>query len=243
MNEIKQSGGKAIGITADATDETAINAAFETIKKELPGSRLAAAIYNVNAGFARKPFLELTKKDLDTSLDAAPYVHMSPLKLVSVLTSDAGRAFSPLPRRRCLFSWTQSQTPRTRLLSSSPAPRPRSRALPTLAPLRRANLQCALWVSPWLENSAPRACTWLMPSSTEVSTRHGARSSRSTTAWKTARYHRRPYVCSICLAKLQANNSSRSPTLTGFCTHSTGPPSRKRLTSDRTLRSSKIACL
>ncbi|KAL3302517.1 short-chain dehydrogenase [Colletotrichum asianum] len=72
VNEIKQSGGKAIGITADATDETAINAAFETIKKELPGSRLAAAIYNVNAGFARKPFLELTKKDLNTSLDAAP---------------------------------------------------------------------------------------------------------------------------------------------------------------------------
>ncbi|KAJ3950531.1 uncharacterized protein N0V96_001681 [Colletotrichum fioriniae] len=72
VDEIKQAGGQAFGITADATDEAAVNAAFETIKKELPGSKLAAAIYNVNGGFSRKPFLELKREELDASLDAAP---------------------------------------------------------------------------------------------------------------------------------------------------------------------------
>ncbi|KAK2001270.1 short chain dehydrogenase [Colletotrichum falcatum] len=70
--EIKEAGGQAFGLTADATDEAAVNAAFESIKKFLPGSKLAAAIYNVNGGFARKPFLELKREELDASLDAAP---------------------------------------------------------------------------------------------------------------------------------------------------------------------------
>ncbi|GKT47000.1 diacetyl reductase [(S)-acetoin forming] [Colletotrichum spaethianum] len=70
--EIKEAGGQAFGLTADATDEAAVNAAFETIKKVLPGSKLAAAVYNVNGGFSRKPFLELKKEELDASLDAAP---------------------------------------------------------------------------------------------------------------------------------------------------------------------------
>ncbi|KAK1970454.1 short chain dehydrogenase [Colletotrichum sublineola] len=70
--EIKQAGGQAFGLTADATDETAVNAAFESIKKILPGSKLAAAVYNVNGGFAMRPFLELKREELDASLDAAP---------------------------------------------------------------------------------------------------------------------------------------------------------------------------
>ncbi|WQF81772.1 Putative short-chain dehydrogenase/reductase SDR, NAD(P)-binding domain superfamily [Colletotrichum destructivum] len=72
VDEIKQAGGQAFGLTADATDEAAVNVAFETIKKQLPGGKLAAAIYNVNGGFARKPFLELKREELDASLDAAP---------------------------------------------------------------------------------------------------------------------------------------------------------------------------
>ncbi|GJD01686.1 short-chain dehydrogenase [Colletotrichum higginsianum] len=74
VDEIKQAGGQAFGLTADATDEAAVNAAFETIKNQLPGGKLAAAVYNVNGGFARKPFLELKREELDASLDAAPYV-------------------------------------------------------------------------------------------------------------------------------------------------------------------------
>lgn len=75
VTEINEAGGKAIGITADATDESSLKAAFETIKKELPGLKLAATIYNVrpNSRPSRKPFLELTLNDLDTSLNGNMY--------------------------------------------------------------------------------------------------------------------------------------------------------------------------
>ncbi|KAK1761394.1 hypothetical protein QBC47DRAFT_290930 [Echria macrotheca] len=66
--EIKQQGGEAIGISTDTADEASVKAAFETIKKEFPGKKLAAAIYNVGAGFAVKPFLELKAEDLQNSL-------------------------------------------------------------------------------------------------------------------------------------------------------------------------------
>jgi NAD(P)-dependent dehydrogenase (short-subunit alcohol dehydrogenase family) len=70
--EIQQSGGQAIGISTDATNEESLASAFETIKKELPTSKLAAAIYNVNGGWARKPFLEATLQDLENGLNGGP---------------------------------------------------------------------------------------------------------------------------------------------------------------------------
>jgi NAD(P)-dependent dehydrogenase (short-subunit alcohol dehydrogenase family) len=74
--QIKEGGRKAIGITADATDDASLKSAFETIKKELPGFKLAATIYNVrpNSRPSRRPFLELTQQDLDTSLNGNMYV-------------------------------------------------------------------------------------------------------------------------------------------------------------------------
>jgi NAD(P)-dependent dehydrogenase (short-subunit alcohol dehydrogenase family) len=69
VTEINSSGGKAIGITADVADPTSLSQAFKTIKEQLPGSKLAAAIYNVNGGFSRKPFLELTYDELNAALD------------------------------------------------------------------------------------------------------------------------------------------------------------------------------
>lgn len=69
VNEIKEAGGQALGIAADVNDPVAVSAAFDTIKKELPGSQLAAAVYNVNGGFAMKPFLELKPEDLEAGLD------------------------------------------------------------------------------------------------------------------------------------------------------------------------------
>jgi NAD(P)-dependent dehydrogenase (short-subunit alcohol dehydrogenase family) len=73
--EINQAGGKAIGITADAGDQASVAAAFATIKKELPGLKLAAAIYNVrpNGRPSLKPFLELTLEELDSSLNGNVY--------------------------------------------------------------------------------------------------------------------------------------------------------------------------
>lgn len=71
VTEIKKTGGHALGISTNIVDPASVNSAFETIKKELPGSKLAAAVYNVSGGFARKPFLELTPEELDGGLDVA----------------------------------------------------------------------------------------------------------------------------------------------------------------------------
>ncbi|KAL6889866.1 hypothetical protein HDV57DRAFT_345940 [Trichoderma longibrachiatum] len=69
--EITAAGGTAIGITADASDPVAVDAAFAQIEEKLPGAKLAAAVYNGHAGMSRKPFLELKLEDLETSLGTA----------------------------------------------------------------------------------------------------------------------------------------------------------------------------
>lgn len=69
VSEIKQVGGHAIGIPADAADPESMASAFEAIKRELPDSKLAAAIYNVASPLGKMPFLELTLNDLNASLD------------------------------------------------------------------------------------------------------------------------------------------------------------------------------
>jgi NAD(P)-dependent dehydrogenase (short-subunit alcohol dehydrogenase family) len=76
VDEITKAGRRAIGITADATDETSLTSAFETIRKEFHGLKLAATIFNVrpNSRPSRKPFLELTLADLDISLNGNMYV-------------------------------------------------------------------------------------------------------------------------------------------------------------------------
>jgi len=74
--EINGSGGRAIAISTDATDESSLTSALEKVEKELPGSKLAAAVYNVrpNSRPSWKPFLELTLDDLDSSLNGNVYV-------------------------------------------------------------------------------------------------------------------------------------------------------------------------
>lgn len=81
--DIKKAGGQAIGITADVADPTNLKNALASIDKELPGSRLAAAVFNVNSGFARKPFLELNVEDIDASLNGSVYVNLNKLEVLS----------------------------------------------------------------------------------------------------------------------------------------------------------------
>ncbi|KAH8664512.1 hypothetical protein BX600DRAFT_464578 [Xylariales sp. PMI_506] len=69
VKEINSAGGKAIGISTDATSVESLNAAFDTISKELPEHKLAAAIYNAAAGFAPKPFVEAKLEELNSSID------------------------------------------------------------------------------------------------------------------------------------------------------------------------------
>ena len=74
--QINKAGGRAIGITADATNESSLASAFESIKKEFQDLQLVAAIYNVrpNSRPSRKPFLELNLEDLEVSLNGNVYV-------------------------------------------------------------------------------------------------------------------------------------------------------------------------
>jgi len=69
VDEIKASGGKAIGVVADVSRPDAMRSAVETIQKETEGSKLAAAIYNVNSGFVMKPFLDIKQEELELGLD------------------------------------------------------------------------------------------------------------------------------------------------------------------------------
>ncbi|ETI20931.1 hypothetical protein G647_07274 [Cladophialophora carrionii CBS 160.54] len=63
--EINAAGGKAIGISTDASDSKSVKAAFEQLEKEFGGAPLAAAIYNVGGKFIRKPFLELSEDEFE----------------------------------------------------------------------------------------------------------------------------------------------------------------------------------
>lgn len=78
VSSINAAGGKAIGIATDASDQDAVDKAFRRIEDELPGAKLAAAVYNANGGFSIKPFLEMKKSDLDASLGTAAYVYQFP---------------------------------------------------------------------------------------------------------------------------------------------------------------------
>ena len=74
VKEIEAAGGKAIGISTDASDRASVDKAFETIKKEIGSAKLAAAIYNVGGRFVRKPFLDLTPDDFEAGWEANGFV-------------------------------------------------------------------------------------------------------------------------------------------------------------------------
>lgn len=65
---ITQAGGTALGISTDVSDAQSLDAAFARVAREWPQARLAAAVYNAEAGFSYKPFLELAPEDLDRAL-------------------------------------------------------------------------------------------------------------------------------------------------------------------------------
>lgn len=71
VEQVRAAGGTAYGYTADAADERSVRAAFAQVARDLAGAKLAAAVYNANAGFAFKSFLDLTPQDLNTSLGTA----------------------------------------------------------------------------------------------------------------------------------------------------------------------------
>lgn len=77
VKAINDAGGKAIGVVADAGDRASLDAAFETIAKELPDHQLAAAIYNASGGLQPKPFVEVDPAVLENSINVNMYVYHS----------------------------------------------------------------------------------------------------------------------------------------------------------------------
>lgn len=70
VQEIKESGGSAMGIPTDVTSSSSMQSTMDQIKTRF-GSDLtvAAAIYNVASKFTRKPFLEQSEEELLGSLE------------------------------------------------------------------------------------------------------------------------------------------------------------------------------
>jgi NAD(P)-dependent dehydrogenase (short-subunit alcohol dehydrogenase family) len=74
VKEINSSGGQAVGISTDLSDDNSVKAAFDQIAQTYPGAGLAAAVFNSNGGFMPKPFLEVTEEEYSTLLDSQAYV-------------------------------------------------------------------------------------------------------------------------------------------------------------------------
>ncbi|TAQ89369.1 hypothetical protein B7494_g2320 [Chlorociboria aeruginascens] len=70
VEEIKSSGGQAVGISTDVSSPSSVSSAFKEIEKEFQGKKLAAAIYNVGGRFVRKPFLEMTLEEYEAGFVA-----------------------------------------------------------------------------------------------------------------------------------------------------------------------------
>lgn len=69
VKEINGSGGKALGISADVSNEKSMKEAFEQIKGEGKDG-VAAAVFNVGGRFIRKPFLDMSLEDFEAGYEA-----------------------------------------------------------------------------------------------------------------------------------------------------------------------------
>ena len=75
VREINNAGGKAIGVSTDASSAQSVKAAFDAINKARGTEPLAAAIFNVGGSFIRKPFLELSPEEFESGWEANGYVY------------------------------------------------------------------------------------------------------------------------------------------------------------------------
>jgi NAD(P)-dependent dehydrogenase (short-subunit alcohol dehydrogenase family) len=69
--EIKSSGGKALGISTDVSSPESLKQAFAAIEQEFPNAPIAAAIFNASGRFVRKPLLELTLEEFSAGHDVS----------------------------------------------------------------------------------------------------------------------------------------------------------------------------
>jgi NAD(P)-dependent dehydrogenase (short-subunit alcohol dehydrogenase family) len=107
IEEIKASGGQAIGISTDVSDPKSIDNAFAEIKKKFGEKKLAAAVFNVGGRFVRKPFLELSLDDFEAGFEAnGRGLFLFSQKTIPLLLSSVGK--SPYPPSLVLTGATAS---------------------------------------------------------------------------------------------------------------------------------------
>lgn len=71
VKDINESGGNAIGISTDVSDETSVKAAFTKIDQEFKSATIAAAVFNASARPKRKPLLELTVDEYQSGFEVS----------------------------------------------------------------------------------------------------------------------------------------------------------------------------
>lgn len=71
VEEIKKSGGQAIGISTDVSKPESVKAAFDKIQQEFKGATCAAAIFNASGRFVRKSVLEMSVDDFSAGWEVS----------------------------------------------------------------------------------------------------------------------------------------------------------------------------
>lgn len=104
VDEINKSGGKAVGISADITDEESVNGVFDQIKKGdlwKDGGEfgVAAAVFNLGGGFVIKPFLELTKEEFESGWKTNGFVRFFFFPLI-LIHSPSSALWSESPHQQ-----------------------------------------------------------------------------------------------------------------------------------------------
>lgn len=74
VHDIQNQGGNAFGIPTDISDEKSVKDAFKQISAKYPDTPVAAAIFNAASGFVKKPFLEVTLEEWDSTWTVNGYV-------------------------------------------------------------------------------------------------------------------------------------------------------------------------
>ncbi|GAA5878422.1 hypothetical protein JCM16303_002768 [Sporobolomyces ruberrimus] len=92
---VKQAGGDAVPFSCDATSQESIASAFAEIRRQWPDHKLTRAFFNATNPFIVKPFLDLTKKDLDPGLDLNVYgaFYFSQQVIPQLLEQAEGKGF------------------------------------------------------------------------------------------------------------------------------------------------------
>ncbi|EME40331.1 hypothetical protein DOTSEDRAFT_159128 [Dothistroma septosporum NZE10] len=68
VDEIKQAGGEAVGVSTDISNPESVKDSFKTIGEQYAGSPVAVAIFNASGGFVRKSLLDVTVEEMEKSV-------------------------------------------------------------------------------------------------------------------------------------------------------------------------------